>query len=614
MAKQKYEEESVPALVRRLESTYKTGETTISEYVSWSLRDNIEKIDAYLNSKHISGDKDSKGRDKPFFNIVTAAVNIWYRATDIDRKNIKISASKSGDVVSSFLATVHLQNWMKRENFGSFLNEWGRTLSRYGSAVIKFVKKDGRLIPSVIPWNRLIVDSVDFSNAPVIEVLDYTEAQLRQNKNYDQDIVDALCDAKNSRTVLSGQKKDTKSDFIRVYELHGELPLSVLKEAQGKKVYASDYDTYVQQMHVISYVGGDKKGQFDEYTLVCGLEDNPYMMTHLIKEDGRVQAIGAVEHLFESQWMKNHTVKAIKDQLDLASKLIFQTSDGNFVGQNALNAIESGDILVHNVNEPLTQLANNSHDITALQNFGAEWKALGNEINGISDAMQGEVKAGAAWRQTEALLAESHSLFEIMTENKGIHIEEMMRNFVIPFLKTKMNTADEISATLEDYDITKIDSIYIPNEAIKRSNNKVVTDAITYLQGQGEAPQATIPQQAEQIQSELAQSGNQRFFVPSDISDLKWNEYFKDLEWTVDVDVTGENRDAQATITTLTTVLQTLATNPMILQDKNARLVFNKILGETSAISPLEIASVSQTQPTVPQAVGGGNGGLPVIK
>jgi hypothetical protein len=48
MAKQKYEEESVPALVRRLESTYKTGETTISEYVSWSLRDNIEKIDAYL--------------------------------------------------------------------------------------------------------------------------------------------------------------------------------------------------------------------------------------------------------------------------------------------------------------------------------------------------------------------------------------------------------------------------------------------------------------------------------------------------------------------------------------------------------------------------------------
>jgi hypothetical protein len=312
--------------------------------------------------------------------------------------------------------------------------------------------------------------------------------------------------------------------------------------------------------------------------------------------------------------MKNHTVKAIKDQLDLASKLIFQTSDGNFVGQNALNAIESGDILVHNVNEPLTQLANNSHDITALQNFGAEWKALGNEINGISDAMQGEVKAGAAWRQTEALLAESHSLFEIMTENKGIHIEEMMRNFVIPFLKTKMNTADEISATLEDYDITKIDSIYIPNEAIKRSNNKVVTDAIAYLQGQGEAPQATIPQQAEQIQSELAQSGNQRFFVPSDISDLKWNEYFKHLEWTVDVDVTGENRDAQATITTLTTVLQTLATNPMILQDKNARLVFNKILGETSAISPLEIASVSQTQPTVPQAVGGGNGGLPVIK
>ena len=83
--------------------------------------------------------------------------------------------------------------------------------------------------------------------------------------------------------------------------------------------------------------------------------------------------------------MLNHTAKQIKDQLDLASKLIFQTSDGNFVGQNALTSIESGDIMIHQINQPLTQLANNSHDITSLQNFGQQWKALGNEITGVSE-------------------------------------------------------------------------------------------------------------------------------------------------------------------------------------------------------------------------------------
>ena len=69
-----------------------------------------------------------------------------------------------------------------------------------------------------------------------------------------------------------------------------------------------------------------------------------------------------------------HSQKLIKDQLDLASKLIFQTSDGNFAGRNALTAIESGDILIHAINEPITQANNASHDITSLQNFGTSGK------------------------------------------------------------------------------------------------------------------------------------------------------------------------------------------------------------------------------------------------
>lgn len=109
--------------------------------------------------------------------------------------------------------------------------------------------------------------------------------------------------------------------------------------------------------------------------------------------------------------MVNHSQKSIKDQLDLASKLIFQTADANFIGQNALSSIETGDILIHNVNQPLTQVNNNSHDVTSLSNFGQSWKALGSEINGISEAMLGIApKSGTAWRQTEALLQESYSL------------------------------------------------------------------------------------------------------------------------------------------------------------------------------------------------------------
>lgn len=48
-------------LVREIEQDYITGTTTISKYVDWSLKDNVKKIDAYLNSKHTSGLTDSQG-------------------------------------------------------------------------------------------------------------------------------------------------------------------------------------------------------------------------------------------------------------------------------------------------------------------------------------------------------------------------------------------------------------------------------------------------------------------------------------------------------------------------------------------------------------------------
>lgn len=571
-------------LVRKAEADYQAGNTEISKHVKFSLRENNETIDAYVNSKHTSGSTDSQGREKPFFNIVTAAMNVWYRATDIDRKNIRFKATKSEDIIPAFLANVILEDYMRRDNFGAFLNKWGRALARNGSAILKFVEKAGKLHAMVIPWSRIIVDAIHFDNAPRIEILELTEAQLRKRKGYDQEIVKNLIETKEARETIDGQKRDNKQDFIKLFEVHGELPLSYLT---GKD---TDKDTYVQQMHVVSYVAGKEKGKFDDFTLVSGKEEkDPNMITHLIEEEGRVQAIGAPEHLFEAQWMVNHTAKNIKDQLDLASKLIFQTSDGNFVGQNALSGIQNGEILTHARNQPLTQLANNSHDITSLQSFGQQWQVLANEITGVSESMKGtNPPSGTAWRQTEALLSESHSLFELMTENKGLHVEEMMRIHVIPYIKKQLSNSDEISAVLEAHDIAFIDPKYIAVE-----KHKMAVGTVKEALATGTTGDLVLDPEADElaIKEELAQQGNQRFFKPSDISDKQWKEIFKDFEWEIEVEVTNENTDKQATLTTLSTVLQTIAGNPAILQDPNIKMVFNKILEETGKLSPLELST-----------------------
>lgn len=595
-----YQEESIGAIVRKLENNFITGTTTKSKYVDESLYEDINKIEAYLNSKHVSGDVDSMGREKPFFNIVTASRNIWYRATDIDRKNIKFKPSKSSDIFPAFAATEKLQTWMRKENFGAFLNDWGITQAGYNEAVLKFVEKDGRLIPSVIPWTRIICDSIDFENNPKIEILEFTEGQLYQMEGYDQDEIERLCDTRKVRETVGRQNKDNNADYVKLYEVHGLFPKS-LRTGQE-----SDEDIYEQQMFVLSFVStGKNKGEYEDFVLYAGKEEkDPYMLTALMREiDGSISLKGSVKTLFEAQWMVNHSMKAIKDHLDLASKLIFQTSDGNFVGQNALTAIETGDILIHSPNEPLTQMNNSSHDITSLQNFGSQWKALAQEIASTPDALMGNnAPSGTAWRQVEALQSEANSLFELMTENRGLDIERMMREFVIPYIKKGLNSKEEIVALLEDYDIKKIDSRFIKNKATKITNQQIVEKILNDERPTPE-DQALLQSINEKgLEAALKENGNTRFFVPSEVDDKTWADVFKDFEWNIIVDVTGESQFNREDLATLSTVFSTIGSNPAVLTDPNAKLLFNKILSITGAVSPIELApSEAPMQPQAPQ-------------
>lgn len=577
-------EETVGQLVRKLEREFTSGNGTLmSKYVRTDLYEDINKIYAYLESKHISGEYDSMGREKPFFNIVLASRNIWYRATDIDRRNIILKSTREKLTIQAFFLTLFLQDWMRKENFGMFLNNWGISLAGFNSSVVKFVEKEGKLICKVVPWSKLIVDQINFAENVKIEILELTETQLYDQ--YGKDAVEELINTKKARETTNKQKKDNKTDYYKLYEVHGRLPLYNLTNNP------KDIEP-VQQMHVISTLANGRGKDEDVFTLYKGREEkDPYMLTWLLdSEDGSINLNGSVKNLFQAQWMVNHSKKAIKDQLDLASKLIFQTADGNFIGQNALSAIETGDILIHETNKPLTSVANNSHDVQALMSFGQEWKALGSEINGISEAMLGIApKSGTAWRQTEALLQESYSLFEVMTENKGLHIEQMLRKFILPFLKKKMNNDKEISATLDMVGIKEIEARFIKNQAI-RIHNKNVIDAV--LSGKDAQPQdlATLEQG---VKDNLAIQGNQRFFKPSEVS---WKKEFEDLDLNeIEVEITGESSDTKAILDTIDKMLG-VVTNPAYANNPQAQYLVNKALTKTGFLSPVELSTMPQPQ------------------
>lgn len=603
--------ETIHEIVRRAEQNYLLGTTKLGKYVSWSMHDTIETVDAYLNSQHTSGETDSLGREKPFFNIVTAATNIWWRATDIDRKDIRFIPQNASSVVLAFIANVLLQKWMDENDFGQFLNNWGRALARYGSAIPKFVVKNGKLTPSVVAWNRFIADPTSFDAIPHIEKFYMTLPQLRKMPEYDQNVIDNLVAAIANRRTLDRQTKDTQPTFIEVYEVHGLMDTRLMDDTPDVSLDLQDI-RYSQQMHVVSYLqSGEGKGDYMDFTLYKGKESHdPYVITHLIEEDGRTLAIGAVEYLLDAQWMANHSVKNMKDTLDIASKLIFQTADANFASRNVLSAIETGDILIHQTGMPLERIGNDKPDIGAMQNYLAMWEAAAKDITGTPDAMRGQLgHSAAAYRLGALQVQQATSLFEVMTENKGLAIERMLREFVIPHLKKQLKNKDEVVAILDDAGIKQIDSYYIPRQAIKNFNdrtfNQIIDNASKIANGEtaGDAPQPFNPQQEQaNVQQQLGPLGNKRFFKPDDLGKKTWDDLLSDFEWdAIKVEVTNENGDTQAILQTLSTALQAIATNPAVLQDPNARLVFNKMLTESGIVSPLELSTAQSTPPPPPQ-------------
>jgi len=347
----------------------------------------------------------------------------------------------------------------------------------------------------------------------------------------------------------------------------------------------------------------DGKSEYLDYTLYKGQENNPYHIAHLIKQDGRSLSIGAVEHLFEAQWMVNHNEKAIKDQLELASKMVYQTSDPAYQGKNT-GDLDNGSILYHELNQPLTQLANTSHDIAPSQNSKVDWQNQASEVSSTPDSLRGVTPpSGTALGTVQITTQQGLSLFELMVENKGLALEEIWREFVIPNIKKQLDTKDEIVAALDNMSIKQIDSLYIPNEARRRFNEQAVEKVIKALEtnDMSQVPAPFDPESAErEVSDDMSSLGDTRYFKPDELDEKTWKQVFDNFEWDVEIEVTNEQSDKNALLSNLNFTLGTLASLGDV---ENARLVLSKVLEETDIFSPMELASVSQA-PTPAQQLG----------
>lgn len=592
-----YQEKTIGELVRQAESNDKNGETTISRYVKQNMRADIDKTEAYYNSKFISGDTDADGRKKPFKNVCYPAVNIWYRATSRTPNSLYFRATNDQQQIPALLATIKLHEWMHDINFGQFLNKWGHELAKHGSSVVEIVEKGKELSIRALDWNNLIVDAVDFDANIKIKKLWLTPAQLKQNKSYEQDVVEQLLNSLTTRKTVGGETKDNKADYVELYEVHGNLPLNYYTDDE------KDCDTYKDLMFVFSYQAIENKNEYNEFVLFRGREKkSPMMITHLLEQEGQTYVGGAVKNLFETQWIVNDSEKMIRDHLLITSKAIFQGSDPALLGANLFSQIDNGEYMVHKPNEPMTRVQS-SPDISALQIWQQNWQQFGNQVNGIADAMTQQAKAGTAWRQVQAQLVEAHSLFEKMGQTKDLYLKQMFKDYILDFFKRQLiGDTKPISKILEAHEIKQIDTRYLPAELSRRMDQKKKDTILSGNIYTPEMEQQDSVEITQQIQGEL--TGNQRFVRPAEVD---WAIELKELDWdSLELVTESDSQDIQQQMATYQTALNFLISLQGRPMTDEEQMLFNNLISLTGTISPLQLNQSVKAPAAQLAPVGGG--------
>lgn len=576
--------------IKQIEEEYISRPITIVDGYDFLQYETLRKCELYSNSKFVSGDKDSLGRKKRFFNIVNGKKDIAKRATDLDTKDIKLTTDEPDDFTRVYILQKKIKNWMEESGFARFLNNAGETRPKYGGVIAKKTESKGKMKIDVVEWRNIITDQTDIENGFIIEKHFYTPSKLSKMKGIWDNVDEAIELATDSKRQANGNEVKTPGKYVEIYEFHGDIPEAYIKEG-------GDENEYVRYMIICAGAtkSNERGEKYDSSIVLFQAEEKeiPYKYLAWDKVPGRALGKGIIEEGFEAQEGVNDAKMKELMAMELASKIIYKTDD-NKLGNNALTQMDNGHVIKLSKGTDFNQVNTMSSSVPAFENLVAAWEAQYKSATSTFDALSGEsLPSGTPYRLGAILNTEAGSIFDYRREEFGIWVGEIMEDWVLPYVLKGVKNGDTFFAEFSPDELKKIDEAFI---------SKHIAQMIIEENMQGRfVPNELILQEMDKMKESLRATGGHRFLeIPKD--------YFKDLKAKVSFETTGEQRNKAAMLETLSNIYQTtMASNP---QDPKLQKILNKLM-EVAGINPIEIETDTPTAQQPQMAPGQVAGGTP---
>ncbi len=579
------EKETIFQYVCSEENSFQQNPITYFEGAEWSFFKHIKLSLLYSNSIYETGNSD----EKPFKNIIRPITNVAKRSEGFDVKDIILFVNSAKDYFKSFLVKKFHDKWARDHNIDTFIDDMVESYVDFGGALIKDVND---VKPEVVPLQRLaFCDQTDILSGVICEKHYYTPDQLKDMESQGWENIDELIVMAEAYKKSPGApiQSKTPTKYIEVYELHGVMPERWLKDdaEEGK---------YVRQMQIISFYAKDEK-QKSGMTLFKGKEAKSiYKFISRDKVYGRALGWGGVEELFESQVWTNYSAIRMKELLDAASKVIFQTTDGGIAKRQKVKNLDNMAILELAENKRIDQVNTTPANIRLFENSIAEWELNARTTGSANDPQLGiEPKAGTPMGLQQIVVNQGKGIHEYRRGKLSTFLVEIYRDIIIPHIAKEMTKGQEFISSLDLDEMQEIGDRIAKNQAEKILKEKVLNGQIIE-QGEREALK-------QQIKDSFRGGGNKKF-----IKILK--DELKDAPIDIEVSVAGKQKNLSEITAGITNIFRFIFSNPQgftqIMQIPGMGKAWNELL-EYSNLSPIDFSGIEKFQFAQPmQPVAGG--------
>lgn len=546
---------------------FRSKRVQIVPSLTFNQEETIQAIYFYYNSQFLSGNIDSDGDRKYFYNVVRNPCKVFTKAIDFDTKNIRLLTTELGDPLKTWFLERDMKFWMRDKQFGKVLNRIFRELPIFGSVVLKIV--DG--YPYFVDLRNFIVqqsaDSLIDSNY-IIEIHDYTVPEFRRvakDMKWPEDKV-------NETIKLFRSHKKRKDARIRVYERYGEVEESKddgNSDFSFRRVFWADVgeDSYDSYENLLETHKGVQLGS-DEW------KDLPYWEFHKDKISGRWLGVGIVEELFEPQIKQNEIANLQSKSAAWKAMVVFQTRDQAF-NRNLKTSVQNGEVL--NTDSEITQVNVQDNNLAFFNEETQKWMRNRDELSFAYDPIQGERSpAGTPLGSTQLSVGQTLSYFEGIQEEIAMDIKEMLYKSIIPQFMKENNQEHTLRLVGQDLE-----------QFIGMIKNEMILKEVIRQSLKGKLPTAEEKDViAVAIEESLKKDKERLLTIPKD--------YYKNAKYDIDIDITGESIDTRVRSATYFAILQAITVDPMALKDPQKKKILSKI-AEDGGVNPNDLFEMEQT-------------------